>query len=96
MLILTAVPVTKAEVEMHELDCDLVDYASIVAAELSNKTNFEGCNQLPAYSVALKPAEDMVIPFFLCQIHFNALKLSLQGGFGIDEDVFGSSSQQGD
>ncbi len=88
MLILTAVAITKAEAEDNELDCDLIDHASILAAELNNRTSFEGCNQLPAYSVALKPADDMVIPFFLCTLHFNALKLSLKDGFGIDQDIF--------
>lgn len=90
MLILTAVPITHQEAEHHELECNLVDYASIIAADLHSLNTFEGCSQPPAYSVALKPAEDMVIPFFLCDIHFNALKISMiDGKFGTDEDVFG-------
>lgn len=89
MLILSVMPITKDDVELNNLDCNLIDYASIVAAEIANNNTFEGCNQLPAYSLALKPAEDMVIPFFVCEIHFNALKISLQDGqFGIDPDMF--------
>lgn len=92
MLIMTALAITEAEVKENELECNLVDYASIVAADLNELGTFEGCNQPPAYSVALKPAEDMVIPFFLCSIHFNAVKISMRDRkLGIDEDIFGSS-----
>lgn len=88
MLVISAIPLTKQDAEANELDCDLVDYASIVAAEVNNLSTFDGCSQLPAWSVAIRPAEDMVIPIFLCSLHFNALKISLREGVGIDEDVF--------
>jgi hypothetical protein len=89
MLVISAVPLTGEEIDEHALDCGLVDYASIIQAEINNSSTFEGCTQTPAYSVAFKPAEDMVIPIFLCKLHFNALSLSLHEGVGVDEDVFG-------
>lgn len=88
MLVITALPITNAEVEENDLSCDLIDYAAILALEAQTADHM-GCNQIPAYSVAIKPAEDMVIPLFLCSIHFNALKISLHEGVAVDEDIFG-------
>jgi hypothetical protein len=90
MLIVTGSKLTIEEAENFELTCDAVDYASILIAETNDESEFDGCSQLPRYSIALKLAEDMVIPSFLCPIHFMALKMSLQDGtVGVDEDFFG-------
>ena len=90
MLIVTATEITEHEAKEHNVDCDAVDYANILVAEQRDSDTFEGCTQIPVYSVALKPAEDMVIPFFVCKLHVNALKISLHEGVGVDEDAFGA------
>ena len=89
MMIITATPISKEDAEEHEVDCDSVDHAQILAAEAAKSDTFDGCSLLPEYSVAFKPAEDMVIPVFLCGPHFRALRISLHEGVGVDEDVFG-------
>ncbi len=89
MLTITAQKITADEALEHDVDCDAVDYAAIFAAELKNSDTFEGCSQTPEYAVSFRPAEDMVIPHFLCALHFTALKLSLHEGVAIDEDIFG-------
>lgn len=89
MMLVTATKITEAEAEEHGVDCNAVDYAIILAAERANSSTFDGCSQIPIYSVAFKPAEDMVIPVFLCQLHFTALKMSLHEGVAVDEDMFG-------
>ena len=89
MLAISAVLITEEDVLENELECDLIDYASVLQAEITNSATFEGCTQAPSYSVAFKPAEDMVIPIFVCKLHFNALKLSLHEGVVVDEDAFG-------
>ena len=89
MLYITASQLTEQEVIEHEIDCDSVDYAAIFAAEQRNSSTFEGCSQTPVYAVSFKPAEDMVIPFFVCHLHFNALKISLFEGVAVDENAFG-------
>lgn len=89
MLLVTGSILTAEEVQEHEIDCDAVDYAAIFAAEVKNSSTFEGCTQVPIYAISFKLAEDMVIPFFICQLHFMALKLSLHEGVGVDENVFG-------
>lgn len=88
-MLITASKLTEQEVKDHEVDCDTVDYAAIFAAEQKNSDTFEGCTQLPLYAVSFKLAEDMVLPFFVCQVHFMALKISLHEGIGVDEDIFG-------
>jgi hypothetical protein len=89
MMLITASQITEEEAKAHEIECAAVDYADIFAAEQRNAETFDGCSQIPTYSVALKPAEDIVIPLFMCSIHFVALKLSLHEGVGVDEDIFG-------
>jgi len=89
MMLITAVPITEIEALEHEVVCDMVDHGAIQSAEIRGLSTFEGCPQVPVYSVAFKPAEDMVVPFFLCSLHFNALKISLHEGVGVDEDAFG-------
>lgn len=88
-MVITASKLTEYEINSHDLDCDTVDYAAIFAAEQNNSNTFEGCTQLPLYAVSFKLAEDMVLPFFVCQVHFMALKISLHEGVGVDENVFG-------
>jgi hypothetical protein len=89
MMLITASEITAEEAEAHHIECELVDYAAIFAAEANNSQTFERCPMNPVWAVTFKPAEDMVIPTFLCSIHFNALKLSLHEGVGVDENVFG-------
>lgn len=89
MLTISAMQITPEEAVEHSVDCDAVDYAAVFAAEMRDSNTFDGCSQVPVYAVSFKPAEDMVIPFFLCSLHFNALKISLHEGVGVDEDVFG-------
>lgn len=93
MMLVSATPITSEEAVAHEIECQLVDYAAIYAAEAKNSNTFDSCPMTPVWAVTLKPAEDMVIPVFLCQIHFNALKISLHEGVGVDEDVFGEFTQ---
>ncbi len=89
MLVITAIQITEQEAVEHDVVCNMVDHGAIQSAEIRGLSTFEGCPQIPVYSVAFKPAEDMVIPLFLCTIHFNALKLSLHEGVAVDEDIFG-------
>lgn len=94
MLIVSAVPITNMESEIHEIGCDAVDYSAIMFAEKHNSL-FEGCSQVPTYSIALKIAEDMVVPSFLCSIHFRALKMSLEDGIvGVDEKILGKQNEE--
>lgn len=88
-MVITGSKLTEHEINSNDLDCDTVDYAAIFAAEQNNESTFEGCTQLPQYAVSFKLAEDMVLPFFVCQVHFMALKISLHEGVGVDEDTFG-------
>lgn len=89
MMLITASSITAEEAEAHEIQCELVDYAAIFAAEAKNSSTFDRCPLAPVWAVTFKPADDMVIPTFLCSLHFNALKISLHEGVGVDEDVFG-------
>jgi len=90
LLTISASRITEQEAIEHDVDCDLVDHAAIFAAEMNNKETFEGCTQIPVYAVAFKPAEDMVIPIFVCELHFRALKISLHEGVAVDEEAFGT------
>lgn len=89
MMIITASAITAEEAESYEVHCELVDYAAVFAAEATGSKTFERCPMTPIWAVTFKPADDMVIPTFLCPIHFNALKMSLHEGVGVDEDIFG-------
>lgn len=89
MMLITATSITADEAKLHEIECGLIDYATIFAAEAKNSSTYDNCPMLPIWAVTLKPADDMVIPLFLCSIHFNALKISLHEGVGVDEDIFG-------
>jgi hypothetical protein len=93
MMLITATEITAEEAEVHEVQCELVDYAAIFAAKTNKLSTFERCPMLPVWAVTFKPAEDMVIPTFLCIVHFNALKISLHEGVGVDEDIFGEFPQ---
>jgi hypothetical protein len=75
-------------VETNDLVCGLVDYAAVAAAEAQH-TSIQGCSMIPAFAISMKPAPDMIVPIFVCFVHFNAFKLSLHEGVGVDEDVFG-------
>lgn len=89
MLTITATKLAKEFAKENNIDCALVDYALIAAAERSNSESFQGCTLPPLYAVSIQPAEDMVIPIFLCLSHFNALKMGLHEGVAVDEDIFG-------
>lgn len=90
MLIVTGSRITEQEATNYELSCSGVDYASILLAEQHSNIDMLGCSQLPVFSISLRLAEDMIIPSFLCSIHFTALKMSLEdGSVGVDEDIFG-------
>lgn len=83
---------TKLDIEFskkHELDCGLVDYASITAAERNDEPSLQGCTLVPEYAVSFQPVEDQVIPLFLCRLHFNSFALGLREGVAADEDLFG-------
>ncbi len=92
MMLITATSITADEAKSHGIECGLIDYATIFAAETNNSDTFDRCPLDPIWAVTLKPADDMVIPLFLCSLHFNALKISLHEGVGVDEDVFGEFS----
>jgi hypothetical protein len=89
LLTVSGTKINKATAEANNLECALVDYALILQAERANESHFQGCSLIPEYAIAVNPAEDMTIPLFLCEIHFNSLKLSLHEGVAVDEDVFG-------
>jgi hypothetical protein len=74
----------------NDLDCAVVDHANIIAAERENKTSFPGCQFLPTYAISMQPADDMMVPLFLCTIHFNSLNLALKEGVGADDKLFKS------
>jgi hypothetical protein len=89
MLVITATPITEEDAHSQNISCELIDYVSIKAAEFMQSDTFDRCSLVPVWAVTLRPAEDMLIPVFLCPIHFGAFKLSLHEGVGVDEDVFG-------
>lgn len=88
MLTVSATELTHEAVAAHGLVCNLIDHSAITYAEMHSK-DIEGCRFVPVYAISMQPAPDMIIPMFLCFIHFNAFKLSLHEGVGVDEDVFG-------
>ncbi len=71
--------------KQHNLKCMLVEQAAMIAAELNN--NASGCTFLPEYTVSIQPHEDMLIPIFICPLHFNSLKLGLSEGIGLDQSL---------
>jgi hypothetical protein len=83
---------TKLDIEFskeHNLECGLVDYASISAAERNSEDTLEGCTLIPEYALSLQPAEDQLIPLFLCSPHFNSLSMGVREGVAVDEHLFG-------
>ena len=94
MLLITASPLTEEEATGHNLNCELIDYVSLKAAEMFNSDTFDRCQLVPVWAVTLRPADDMMIPVFLCPVHFGALKLSLHEGVGVDEDIFGKFPEE--
>lgn len=89
MLVVTAIGITEEEANSQGLSCQLIDYVSVKAAELLQLDTFDRCSLPPVWAVTLRPADDMLIPVFLCPVHFGAFKLSLHEGIAADEDVFG-------
>jgi hypothetical protein len=94
LLAITATPLTPDMVQVHDIECDAVDYASITAAERRGLERFDGCNMPPSFSVAIRPAEDMIIPHNLCTIHFNALVMSIQSGKIAVDGNFGNFPEE--
>jgi hypothetical protein len=88
MMLITATKISEEEAATHEVTCELIDYATVFAAELSENASHK-CELIPVWAVTLRPADDMLIPVFVCKVHFAALKMSLHEGVGVDEDVFG-------
>jgi hypothetical protein len=89
MVTLSATPISAEIAEENELSCDAVDYASILKVEQNNDEGDYSCTLPPTHALALNPAEDITIPFFLCDLHMGALKIGIGEGFGIDTDIFG-------
>lgn len=73
--------------ETNGLECALVDAASLRAAHMQGQSRYSGCPLPAIHMISLQPAEDMSIPIFLCDVHFNGFKLGLKEGLGIDEDL---------
>jgi len=89
LLVFTAVNISEKDAERYGKKCYAIDNANVLAAEIRDDDNFEGCPFTPTYSIALKPVEDMVIPLFVCSIHFNAFRISLrEGNIGVDDQMF--------
>lgn len=87
MLSIHSSALTEEIAENHSLKCAIVDSASLMAAQLKQQTEYEGCPFPAVYAVAIQPAEDMVIPMFMCTIHFNGFKLGLREGIALSEEL---------
>jgi len=88
MLAITASPLSDEQVEVLGITCNSIDYASILTAQRNNEESFDGCQLRPTTGVAFRPAEDIIIPVNLCDLHFNALKIGLDGGFAVEQGFF--------
>lgn len=73
--------------EEHGLACAVVDSASLMAAQLQQKESFSGCPLPAVYAIGIQPAEDQSIPIFMCRPHFNAFKLGVREGVGVDQEI---------
>lgn len=89
MFTVSATKVTREEAEQNEISCGSYDFT---VSEGKPVRLHQGCTIFPEYAVTMQPAPDMVIPVFLCVVHFNAYKLGLHEGIAVDEDMFGSFS----
>jgi hypothetical protein len=58
-----------------------------MAAQFNKQTQYEGCPLPAVHAVAVQPAEDMVIPMFMCTVHFNGFKLGLREGIALGEEL---------
>jgi hypothetical protein len=88
MLVITAVKLLPEQIDELHIDCDSVDYSAILSANRANSDTFDGCKLDPAWAVAFRPAEDIIIPVNLCQLHFAALRLGVMEGVATDADFF--------
>jgi hypothetical protein len=88
MLAITAVKLTEEQVEELEITCDSVDYSAIASAKRDRADTFDGCKLDGAWAVAFRPAEDIIIPVNLCELHFRALRLGVMEGVAVDNDFF--------
>lgn len=87
MLAITSQRLTVEQVEQLDIDCDSIDYASIMSAKLKDSEVFDGCQLHAAWAVAFRPAEDIIIPVNLCDLHFNALKIGIHEGVTVDNNI---------
>lgn len=87
MLTIHSSTITEEIAEHNDLQCALVEAANILAAHIQKRDTYSGCPLPAIHAVAIQPAEDMVIPVFLCTLHYNSLKLGLREGVGIDENL---------
>lgn len=72
--------------DLHE-SCMAQDYT--VSSNPEVVSHGQECTLPVKHVVMLHPAPDMVIPVFVCMVHFNAFTLALGGGVGIIDDSQG-------
>lgn len=87
MLAIHTSSITEQQSLENNFECAAVDSASLMAAQLKGQSIYEGCPLPAVHVVAIQPAEDIVIPIFVCDVHHNGFKLGLREGVGIDQDL---------
>jgi hypothetical protein len=66
----------------NDLECSMVDAVSHQTEGAS-----AGCPLTVEYAIVIQPADDMLIPLFLCKLHYNAFRLGVREGVGLDPDL---------
>jgi hypothetical protein len=87
LLEISATAISEQMAREHEFECALIDHAAVLAADQLDDSVFQGCTLLPAYAIAIKPAEDMIIPIFVCAPHYISLKIGINEGVAVSEEM---------
>ena len=91
MVTFTATRLTEENIENLDLRCLSLDTGPVEQAYAKGATIVPKCLLPPIWMLDLRfgSEEDMIMVIPTCNVHFNALRISLHEGVGVDEDVFG-------
>lgn len=85
MLNIHSTEIEEVHAKSNGLNCSMVDLLSVESMKISE--DYNGCPFTPQYALAFQAAEDMVIPRFLCGIHYRAFKLAIKQGVAISQEL---------
>lgn len=91
MVTFTATQLTEETIQNLDIRCLSLDAGPIEQAYERGEKVVPKCLLPPIWMLSLRfgSDEDMIMVIPTCSVHFNALKISLHEGVGVDEDVFG-------